>query len=70
MRHIKLESFFLQDFASFDGFVDSLWRQLNVVPASELVLKVPLALTVAYEHYLVQVFRSLDEALHKIKLKH
>jgi hypothetical protein len=62
VRHIKLESFFLQDFASFNGFADSLWRQLNVVPTSELVLKVPLALTMAHEHYLVQVFRSFDKA--------
>ena len=56
VRYVKLISLFLQNFTSLDSFVDSLWRQLNIMPASELVFEIPLALTVANEDDSVQVF--------------
>src|SRR5471032_420216 len=48
--HVKRETGFLEDLAGGPGFVDALFRQVDVGPASEAVIEVPGGLAVTHEN--------------------
>lgn len=53
--------------AGLFGLFDTLGREISVMPATESILQIPLALAVSHEHYLVcsgHVFQYLSRTEH------
>ncbi|MNT13705.1 hypothetical protein D3C72_1486850 [compost metagenome] len=48
--HVERKTFLLEDLAGGLGFVDALFRQIDVGPAGEAVIEVPGGLAVTHEN--------------------
>jgi len=63
VRNVEFKSLLFKHGASLLGLHDSLLSEGNIVPASEPVVQVPLALSVADEYNSVQVFGALNHQM-------